>query len=185
MIMNFLRRRNVGDQPTNHKAGATVSTPEAPETDGEFHILGDKKLKKLDKKPKGGKRRTAWIFVMGGIFGLAIAAFFVGDNDYLDLTMFQDLKMDSIFDVLPAGMLSDARDFQVSISLMNRIYSTTANTVHTIETRERRCQLRLVRNRVASQIRRSRSSSPSHHDTRRYIYWSRKLEHRRGPTSIL
>lgn len=113
--MNFLRRRNVGDSSNtpDHKADATVSEPEAPETDGEFHILADKKLKTLVKSPKGGKRRTAWIFALGGIFGLAVAAFFVGSNDYLDLTMFQDLNMDSIFDVLPAGMLREAKDFQV------------------------------------------------------------------------
>ncbi|TID22114.1 Phospholipid:diacylglycerol acyltransferase [Venturia nashicola] len=109
--MNFLRRRNVGDA-ANQKADATVSEPEAPETDGEFHILGDKKLENLVKSPKGGKRRTAWIFALGGIFGLAVAAFFVGSNDYLDLTKFQDLNMDSIFDVLPAGMLREAKDFQ-------------------------------------------------------------------------
>lgn len=115
--MNFLRRRNLVES-TNHKAEAITSKPEAPETDGEFHILGDKKLEKLNKKPKGYKRRTAWIFTLGGLFGLAIAAFFVGNNDYLDLTVFQDLKLDSIFDVLPAGMLREAQDFQVSISLM-------------------------------------------------------------------
>lgn len=102
----------MGDTP-DHKADATVSEPEAPETDGEFHILGDKKLENLVKKPKGGKRRTAWIFALGGIFGLAVAALLVGSNDYVDLTMFQDLNMDSIFDVLPAGMLREAKDFQV------------------------------------------------------------------------
>lgn len=112
-IMNFLRRRNVAES-AHHKASVTVTEPEAPETNGEFHILGDKKLETLIKKPKGGKRRTAWIFALGGIFGLAIAAFLVGPNDYLDLTMFQDLNMDAIFDVLPAGMLSEAKDFQVS-----------------------------------------------------------------------
>jgi phospholipid:diacylglycerol acyltransferase len=122
--MNFLRRRNVAES-ANHNA--SVSKPEAPETDGEFHILGDKKLEHIVKKPKGGKRRTAWIFALGGIFGLAIAAFFVGPNDYLDLTMFQDLKMDSIFDVLPAGMLREARDFQVSI-MDNRGQAITADT---------------------------------------------------------
>jgi phospholipid:diacylglycerol acyltransferase len=115
--MNFLRRRNVVET-SNHKAGATVSKPEEPETEGEFHILGDKKLENLVKKPKGGKRRTAWIFALGGIFGLAIAAILVGPNDYLDLTMFQDLNMDTIFDVLPAGMLREAKDFQVSIGLI-------------------------------------------------------------------
>lgn len=125
--MNFLRRRNVGDS-ANYKADATVSKPEAPETDGQFHILGDRKLENLAKKPKGGKRRTAWIFALGGIFGLAVAAFFVGSNDYLDLTMFQDLNMDSIFDVLPAGMLREAKDFQVGHLDKKLTYEPVANS---------------------------------------------------------
>jgi phospholipid:diacylglycerol acyltransferase len=111
--MNFLRRRNVGHESANGKPEGG-DKPDEPETDGEFHIMGERRVAQLVKKPSGGKRRTAWIFGLGGIFGIGIAAFFVGNNDMLDLTMLQDLNLDSIMDVLPAGMLSEARSFQVS-----------------------------------------------------------------------
>ena len=55
-----------------------------------------------------------WIFGLGGVFGIVVAALFAGHNEMLDLAMLQDLNLDSILDVLPAGMISEARDFQVS-----------------------------------------------------------------------
>src|SRR5690349_2818957 len=108
--MNILRRR------TN----APPSSQEPPQTpsDGhtDFRILPAQKLQEIIHKPKGQKRKNAWIFGLGGIFGLVVAALFANQNQMLDLAALQDINLESIVDVLPAGILRDARDFQVSLS---------------------------------------------------------------------
>ena len=45
---------------------------------------------------------------------MLVAAFFAGNQDYLDLKALADLNLDSLLDVLPAGLIKDAQDLQVS-----------------------------------------------------------------------
>jgi phospholipid:diacylglycerol acyltransferase len=108
-MMNILRRRNAAH------ASSVPSGTDSPDDaqDQTYRVVPVQKLHKLTK-PRGSKRRTAWIFGLGGIFGIVVAAFFAGHNEMLDLAAFQDLNLDSIMDVLPAGLISDAKDFQVS-----------------------------------------------------------------------
>lgn len=61
------------------------------------------------------KRRTGFIFFLGGLFGLVVAGFFAGRSDLIDFPEFGELSMDSLMDVLPAGFVTDARDLAVSI----------------------------------------------------------------------
>jgi hypothetical protein len=58
----------------------------------------------------GSKRRHAWVFVLGGIFGVLLAAFLAKNNDLIDLA---GLNLEGIVDVLPAGFMSDLYEFQV------------------------------------------------------------------------
>ena len=67
-----------------------------------------------EQKPKASKRRYFWIFVLGGVFGLLVAGFFVGQSD-LELSHWKDLNLDSLMDVLPAGLVRDAKDLQVRL----------------------------------------------------------------------
>ncbi|KAF2402270.1 Phospholipid:diacylglycerol acyltransferase [Trichodelitschia bisporula] len=52
------------------------------------------------------------MFICGGLFGICVAAFFVGNSDLLDLTALADMNLESILDVLPAGMIREAKEFQ-------------------------------------------------------------------------
>lgn len=115
--MSELRRRIFGTSD----GSSPVATPEpsregSPAGNEDYRIIPAKKLQKLTKssKSKGGKRRNAWIFGLGGLFGIIVAGFFASSNDMMDLASFKDMNLDSLLDVLPAGLINDARDLQVS-----------------------------------------------------------------------
>lgn len=80
-------------------------------------------------KPRGVKRRTGFIFFLGGLFGLVMAGFFAQKNDLIDLGNLAEmsgvgelaglgggLDIDSWLNVLPEGFLKDARELKVSNS---------------------------------------------------------------------
>ena len=88
-----------------------------------YKIVSANRLEKL-KRPKGTKRRYAWIFILGGLFGLAIAAFFADNGDIIDLTTFTGVHLDAIYEVLPSGFIKGARELQVSLFIpicLNRL----------------------------------------------------------------
>jgi phospholipid:diacylglycerol acyltransferase len=47
------------------------------------------------------------------LFGLIAAGFFAKSNDLIDFPEFGELSMDNLFDVLPAGLAKDMREFVV------------------------------------------------------------------------
>jgi phospholipid:diacylglycerol acyltransferase len=115
--MNILRRRKAGSSSSSSGSGppSHLRSPQTPSNDhDDYRILPAQQLSDIVHKPKGSKRQKAWIFGLGGIFGLVIAALFANHNEMIDLAVLQDLNLESIMDVLPAGFLSEARDFQVS-----------------------------------------------------------------------
>lgn len=119
--MNTFRRRP-GGRPSPHddthvdSSGQNTPIREStPDADGyklvhETHL---NKLKQFRKNVKGNKRRTAWIFGLGGLFGLLLAAFFANQNDLLDLAALGDIDFQGLMDVLPATFLREAKQFQV------------------------------------------------------------------------
>lgn len=115
--MSSLRRRIFGVSSTPSPSSSGVSTPAVVDQLGEdLAVVPSKQLHKLAekaKRPKGTKRRNAWIFGLGGVFGVVVAAFFAGQQDMLDLKALAELNLDSILDVLPAGLVKDAQDLQV------------------------------------------------------------------------
>ena len=124
--MNILRRRrnNAIDDTSNGNSNSndngntnTALPPQTPSNDHtDFRILPAQKLQEIITKPKGQKRQKAWIFGLGGIFGLVVAALLAANqNQMLDLAALGDINLESLVDVLPAGILRDARDFQVNI----------------------------------------------------------------------
>ncbi|PSK46574.1 hypothetical protein B9Z65_5542 [Elsinoe australis] len=113
--MSALRRRFLGALKTEDSPGSTPdpSREPSPTRDSEeYRVVPTKQLKKLTGRPKGSKRRNAWIFGLGGLFGILVAGFFAGGNDLMDIAAFSDLNLDSLFDVLPAGLVKDAKDLQ-------------------------------------------------------------------------
>jgi len=115
--MSELRRRIVnvfvgGDSPASTPS---ISRENSPSPD-DYRVVPAQQYKSLTKK-KGSKRRNFWIFGLGGLFGIVLAGFFASGNDMMDLAMLRDMNLDSILDVLPAGLIKDAQDLQVGTSL--------------------------------------------------------------------
>ena len=98
-----LRRRNI-PEPKIIESDETSSegTPESQPTT-HVHVV--------QHVHKTRKRRNTFIFFLGSLFGIVAAGFFASSNDLIDLPEFKDLSMDSLLDVLPAGLVKDMRDF--------------------------------------------------------------------------
>jgi phospholipid:diacylglycerol acyltransferase len=107
--MSFLRRRLGGDPPSSELSRG--ATPE-PDVLKDKRLVSEKSLQKL-KSARGSKRRNLWIFGLGGIFGILVAAFFAGSNDMLDLSSLENMNMAAILEALPAGLVKDAQQLQV------------------------------------------------------------------------
>lgn len=117
--MSELRRRIFGAS----RDSTPASTPElsregSPVGTQEYRVIPAKRLESLtsSEKRKGSKRRNIWIFGLGGLFGVLVAAFFASSNEFMDLASLKDMNLDSILDVLPAGLIRDAQDLQASAS---------------------------------------------------------------------
>ncbi|KAF7555045.1 hypothetical protein G7046_g6653 [Stylonectria norvegica] len=59
---------------------------------------------------KTRKRRNGVIFLLGSLFGIVAAGFFASNNNLIDFPEFTELSVDSILDVLPAGLVKDMKD---------------------------------------------------------------------------
>ena len=97
----MLRRRVAKDDvpPTDSSSN---STP-APEP-----------VKKYIPIPKPrSKRRNGLIFALGGLFGIFVALFFANQQEVISLDSLMDLNLDSLIDVIPQGIVKDAREFSV------------------------------------------------------------------------
>jgi phospholipid:diacylglycerol acyltransferase len=73
---------------------------------------------------KTRKRRNTFIFLLGSLCGIIIAGLFAEHNDLIEFPEIGDLSMDSLFDVLPAGLVKDMRDFAVGGPMRSRCAST-------------------------------------------------------------
>ncbi len=119
--MSDLRRRllsGIGiDSEESSPTTSREASPAPGQRDGaEYKVIPTKKLEKLKEiKAKGTKRRNFWIFAFGGVFGILLAGFFASRNGSLeDLVGITDVRLDALLDVLPAGLIKDVRDIQVS-----------------------------------------------------------------------
>ena len=64
-------------------------------------------------KRKKARRRSWVVFGLGGLFGVVLAAFFAQRNDVINLEGLVDFNLDSWIDVVPAGIVKDAKDITV------------------------------------------------------------------------
>ena len=65
----------------------------------------------IERGPRKSKRRFTFIFFLGGLCGIIAAGFFASSNDLIDFPEFGDISVDSLLDVVPAGLAKDMKDF--------------------------------------------------------------------------
>ena len=105
--MSTMRRRFLADSTSS-----TEPSREPSPAKGEPVTLVSKShLQKL--KGKRSKRWQLSIFGLGGIFGLVVAAFFANQHDVINLEGLVDFNMEALLDVIPAGIVNDAKDITV------------------------------------------------------------------------
>lgn len=103
--MSTLRRRILGD------SSSEPSREPSPAKGEPVTLIAASQLEKL--KSKKGKRKQWIIFGLGGLFGLVVAAFFANQHDVINLEGLVDFNLDSLIDVIPAGIVKDAKDITV------------------------------------------------------------------------
>ena len=117
----FLRRRFGGAAGTD--SPDEISREPSPAPDGKrpanLRVITTEQLQTLKKKGKHGKRKNAWVFGLGGVFGLIIAGFFASSNDMIDLQGLQAMNLESIMDALPDNFVKSAQQLQVWRVLFN------------------------------------------------------------------
>ena len=104
--MSTLRRRFLGDSAKD------PSKDPSPAKDEPVTLIPARQLEKL--KSKKSKKRPWILFGLGGLFGVFMAAFFAQQNDVISMEGLVDFNLESLFDVIPAGVLKDAKDLTVS-----------------------------------------------------------------------
>jgi len=113
-----LRRRPVGaDQPSNSSRPIS-KTPrdQSPAKPGE-----KVKIVHHHDKPPTRKRRNTFIFLLGSLFGLIAAGFLAQSNDLIEFPELGELSMDSLLDVLPAGLVTDMKELVVRAHVSNHV----------------------------------------------------------------
>lgn len=122
--MSDLRRRIFGAGTPDSTPSSSRDASPAPARPGDdvsdYKIVPSEQLKKLSKhRGRNSKRRNAWIFGLGGLFGVLAAGFVASPTGSLDklvdMAGLSDLNLDSILDVLPAGLIKDVQQLQVCI----------------------------------------------------------------------
>jgi phospholipid:diacylglycerol acyltransferase len=113
--MSFLRRRfgaalGSEDSPIDSREPSPAPGQSRPTN---LRVITAEQLHTLKKKSKS-KRKNAWIFGLGGLFGLVVAGFFASSNEMIDLKSLEGMNLDSILDALPASFVSSAQQLQVS-----------------------------------------------------------------------
>lgn len=107
--MSTMRRRFLADS-----ASSTEHSREPSPAKGEpVTLVSKSQLQKL--KGKRSKRWQLSIFGLGGIFGLVVAAFFANQHDVINLEGLVDFNMEALLDVIPAGIVNDAKDITVCL----------------------------------------------------------------------
>ncbi|KAK5168818.1 phospholipid:diacylglycerol acyltransferase [Saxophila tyrrhenica] len=125
--MSELRRRIFGRSgtPDSTPASSRDSSPapgqETNKDGSEYQVVPRRKMERLRSdlrilRGKGRKRRMAWIFALGGVFGIFLAGFFATSNGSFDqlvqFTGMKDMNLDSILDILPTGVIRDVQELQ-------------------------------------------------------------------------
>ena len=108
----MLRRRTGKDDPPTSSDDKSRFIRDKKEEERLRAEFDGAEVKQLVIKPRS-KRRNGFIFVLGGLFGVFIALFFANQQEVINLDGLMDLNIDSLIDVIPQGIVRDAREFSV------------------------------------------------------------------------
>lgn len=124
--MSSLRRRILGS-PSPSPSPASTPIPDNNKNDNndsnnigeDLRLVSSAKLDKLKQGArKGHKRRISIFFALGGLFGVFLAGFFAQQQDVINFEGLLDLNLESLIDVIPAGIVKDAKDLTVRCRLL-------------------------------------------------------------------
>jgi phospholipid:diacylglycerol acyltransferase len=104
--MSELRRR-IGNMIRGSPSPSPIRG-NTPEPGAETTLVSKEKLDKILKK-RPSRKRSGFSFLLGGIVGLLLAVFLAQQNDVVKLEGLLDVNLDSLMDVLPAGIVRDAK----------------------------------------------------------------------------
>ncbi|KAH8904589.1 LACT-domain-containing protein [Coniochaeta sp. PMI_546] len=107
-MASAIRRRRAIASDTPSESPTPRDPSPALEGPGEAEDV--EKITVVHHHKKIRKRRTTAIFLLGSLFGIVVAGFFANSNDLINLPDIGELSMDSLLDVLPAGLVKDMRD---------------------------------------------------------------------------
>lgn len=110
--MAELRRRltHLIDDSSNEPSREASPDGSKPEL---VRLVTAEKFDSLQKKAKKGRKRgNGLIFVLGGIFGIVVALLFASHNEVIKFEGLMDMNLDTLLDVIPAGIVKDARELQ-------------------------------------------------------------------------
>ena len=111
--MSTLRRRIFGSRSPS--PSPTPTPPNSESIGDDLKLVSSAKLHELKKGAKRShKRRHYLVFILGGLFGVCVAAFFAQKQEVINFEGILDLNLDSLIDVIPAGVIKDAKDITVS-----------------------------------------------------------------------
>lgn len=103
--MSSIRRRFLGNSSPK-----PIGDP-SPSPGGSVTVIPTAEFETFRKHRS--KRRNGLVFGLGGLCGILIAAFFASRHDVINFEGLIDLNLDSLIDVIPAGVVKDARDITV------------------------------------------------------------------------
>ena len=109
--MASLRHRIFGNSSAAGSQESVTSTASTSNPSKEVRHV--ETVKHVYHERKGRTRNNTLVFGLGGLFGLVLAGFFAQQQEILNFDALLDMNLAGITDVIPAGILKDARDLTV------------------------------------------------------------------------